>query len=260
MIPTSNSLSVTVLSSRILTALFVIIVFTAQQLTLARTPQSTDAPPAPQQTQDPPKKDPVPTSPVAAAAAKANAPKPHRVFTNDDFSSSSNMPIAPGANRRLKQLNRCNRTCFVEVEKQALGWGYSTAFPKSTTRDMEDRLANHIEELQNDPKWQRLLLEMISAHIDYCLVRRKPTPPDDSSTETPARGELQDQEEQMKNYRPPPGSNFGAAGSAVIAYRFSSNPDPLKASLMVHQYMDEVHRDCPAVLPTANTQDDSDDP
>jgi len=31
---------------------------------------------------------------------------------------------------------------------------------------MDDRLANDIEELQNDPKWQRLLLEMISSHID----------------------------------------------------------------------------------------------
>jgi hypothetical protein len=260
MIPISNSRPVVVLSSRILAAFFLLAVFSAPQRTFARSPQSTDAPPAQQQTPEPAKKDHAPASPVAAAAAQANTPKPHRVFTNDDFSSSSSMPIAPGANRRLKQLNRCNRTCFVEVEKQALGWGYSSAFPRSTARDMEDRLANDIEELQNDPKWQRLLLEMISAHIDSCLLRRKPAPADDSSNETPTRGELQDEEEQMKNYRPPPGSNFNTASSALLAYRFSSNPDPLKASLMVHQYMDELHRDCLAVLPSSNSQDDSDDP
>jgi hypothetical protein len=227
---------------------------------LARIPQSSDAPPAQQQSPDPAKKDPTPTSPVAAAAAKANAAKPHRVFTNDDFSSSSSIPVAPGAHRRLKQLNRCNRTCFAEVEKQALGWGYTTAFPHSTTRDMEDRLANDIEELQSDPKWQRLLLEMISAHIDSCLLRQKTPPPDDGSQHTPTRDELQDEEERMKNYRPLPSSNFNTSSSALLAYRFSSKPDPLRASLMVHQYMDEIHRDCPAVLPTPNSENDSDDP
>ena len=260
MIPTPNSRPVAVPSSCILLAFFVLTLFPVPQNTLARTPQSADAPPAQQQTPDPAKKDPAPISPVATAAAKANAPKPHRVFTNDDFSSSSSIPIAPGANRRLKQLNRCNRTCFVEVEKQALGWGYTTTFPRSTTRDMEDRLANDIEDLQNDTKWQRLLLEMISAHIDSCLLRRKTPPPDTNPQQTPTRDELQDEEERMKNYRPPPGSNFNTASSAVLAYRFSSKPDPLRASLMVHQYMDEIHRDCDAVLPSSNSQDDSDDP
>jgi hypothetical protein len=258
MIPTSNSRTV-VPSNRILAAFFVLAVFSLPQFTFARTPQSTDTPPAQQQTPDPAKKDPAQTSPVAAAA-KANAPKPHRVFTNDDFSSSSSIPIAPGANRRLKQLNRCGHTGFNDVKKQAINFGYLTAFPRSTREEMDDRLANDIEELQNDPKWQRLLLEMISAHIDSCLLRRKTPPPDTDPQQTPTRDELQDEEERMKNYRPPPGSNFNTAGSAVLAYRFSSNPDPLRASLMVHQYMDEIHRDCPAVLPTSNSQDDSDDP
>jgi hypothetical protein len=112
---------------------------------------------------------------------------------------------------------------------------------------MEDRLANDIEELQNDPKWQRLLLEMISAHIDSCSARQKSPPPDDSPPHTPTRAELLDEEERMKNYRPPTSSNVNAAGSAVLSYRFSIRPDPLKASLMVHQYMDELHQDCPVV-------------
>jgi hypothetical protein len=258
MIATSNSRAVAVLSARVLAALVLLTLFSASQRTLARTPQSTDAPPAQQQTSDPAKKDP--GSPVAAAAAKANTPKPHRVFTNDDFSSSSSIPIAPGAHRRLKQLNRCDHTCFNDVKKQALSFGYLTVFPRSTREEMDDRLANDIEELQNDPKWQRLLLEMISAHIDSCLLRRKTPPPDSDSQQTPTRGELQDEEERMKNYRPAPGSNFNTASSALLAYRFSSKPDPLRASLMVHQYMDEIHRDCPAVLPSSNSQDDSDDP
>jgi hypothetical protein len=256
----ANSRAVTVLSSRALVAFFLLVVFGPARSSLARTPQSTDAPPAQQQSPDLAKKDPMPVSPVAAAAVKASAPKSHRVFTNDDFSSSSSMPIAPGAHRRLKQLNRCDHTCFNDVKKQALSFGYLTVFPRSTREEMDNRLANDIEELQSDPQWQRLLLEMISAHIDSCLLRQKAQPPDDSSTETPTRGELQDEEERMKNYRPPPGSNFNTASSAVLAYRFSSKPDPLRASLMVHQYMDEIHRDCPAVLPASHSQEDSDDP
>jgi hypothetical protein len=29
---------------------------------------------------------------------------------------------------------------------------------------------------------------------------------------------------------------------------------------MVHQYMDEIHRDCPTVQSTADSEDDSEDP
>jgi len=170
MIATANSRPAVALSRCFFAAFFLLAVLCVPHRIAARAPQSTDTSPAQPPAQDPAKKDP-PAATPAAAAAKANALKPHRVFTNDDFSSSSSIPIAPGANRRLKQLNRCDRTCFVEVEKQALGWGYTTAFPRSTRQDMEDRLANDIEELQNDPKWQRLLLEMISAHIDSCLLR-----------------------------------------------------------------------------------------
>ena len=258
MIATSNSRTATATSAGLLAPFFLLAAFSAPQCTIARTPQSAEAPPAQPQTQEPAKKDPAAASPVAAAAAKANAPKPHRVFTNDDFSSSSSIPVAPGAHRRLKQLNRCDHTCFNEVKKQALNFGYLTVFPRSTREEMDDRLANDIEELQNDPKWQRLLLEMISSHIDFCLLRQKGPPTDNS--QTPSRDELQDEEERMKNYRPPPGSNYNTAGSALMSYRFNSRPDPLKASLMVHQYLDEAHRDCPAVLPTPNSQDDSDDP
>lgn len=258
MIAASNSRAATVRPARLLASFFLLAFLGTPHDALAHTPQSADAPPTQQQTQDPAKRDPAATTPVAAAAAKASAPKPHRVFTNDDFSSSSTIPVAPGARRRLKQLNRCDHTCFNEVKKQALNFGYLTVFPRSTREEMDDRLANDIEELQNDPKWQRLLLEMISSHIDHCLLRQKGPPADNN--QPPTRDELQDEEERMKNYRPPPGSNYNTAGSALMSYRFNSRPDPLKASLMVHQYMDEAHRDCSAVLPTPNSQDDSDDP
>jgi hypothetical protein len=126
---------------------------------------------------------------------------------------------------------------------------------------MDDRLANDIENLQNDPKWQRLLLEMISARLDACLMRRKDSASqEDPPPRTPTRPELLDEEERMKNYRPSSSRNNNAAGSAVLAYRFSTRPDPLKASLMVHQYMDELRQDCPVAQSTAGSDDDSDDP
>jgi hypothetical protein len=259
MISASNSRAAAVHSARVLASFFLLALLGVPQRALARTPQSSSAPSSQQQpAQDPAKKDSV--SPASSApASRTNVPKPHRVFTNDDLSPSSGIPIAPGARRRLKQLNRCDRTCFREVQKQAMGWGYTTAFPRSTRQEMEDRLANDIEELQNDPKWQRLLLEMISAHIDSCSARQKTPPPDDSPPHTPTRAELLDEEERMKNYRPPTSSNVNAAGSAVLSYRFSIRPDPLKASLMVHQYMDELHQDCPVVPPGAES-DDAEDP
>jgi hypothetical protein len=259
MISASNSCAAAALSSRVLASLFLLALPGAPQRALARAPQSSSAPSAQQQpAQDPAKKDSA-SSASGCPASKTSVPKPHRVFTNDDLSPSSGIPIAPGARRRLKQLNRCDRTCFREVQKQALGWGYTTAFPRSTRQEMEDRLANDIEELQNDPKWQRLLLEMISAHLDSCSARQKTPPSDDSPPHTPTRAELFDEEERMKNYRPPTSSNVNAAGSAVLSYRFSIRPDPLKASLMVHQYMDELHQDCPFAQSTADS-DDAEDP
>jgi hypothetical protein len=260
MIYASNSRPVTVPSGRLLASLFLLAFVSAPHSVLARPPQSTDAPPAKPQTQEPAKKDPAAATPVTAAAAKANSPKPHRVFTNDDLSPSLGIPIAPGARRRLKQLNRCDRTCFVEVEKQALAYGYSSDYPRSQ-KEMEDRLAGYIEDVKNDPKWQRLLLEMISAHIDSCLLRqRNSASPDDSPADTPTRPELLDEEERMKNYRPAPGSNYGAAASAVNSYIYRMSPNRFKNALMVHQLMDEEHRDCPVVLPPAGSEDNSEDP
>jgi hypothetical protein len=257
----ANSRAAVVLSRGFFAAFFVLAVLCIPRLTAARAPQSTDAPPAQQQTQDPAKKDPAAATPVAAAAAKANTPKSHRVFTNDDLSPNSGMPIPPGARRRLKQLNRCDRTCFNDVKKQAISFGYINAFPRSTREEMDDRLANTIEELQNDPKWQRLLLEMISARIDSCLMKRKDSAsPEDSATQTPTRGELLDEEERMKNYRPPPSRNLNSADSAVLSYRNSVRPDPLKASLMVHQYMDELRQSCPVSQSTAASEEDTEDP
>jgi hypothetical protein len=255
MISASNSRAADAPSSRVLASFFLLALLCVPPRALAGTPQSSGAPSAPQQpVQDPAKKDSA-SSASDSPASKTNAPKTHRVFTNDDFSPRSGIPIAPGARRRLKQLNRCDHTCFREVQKQAIGWGYTTAFPRSTRQEMEDRLANDIEELQNDPKWQRLLLEMISAHIDSCSARQKSPPPDDSPPHTPSRAELLDEEERMKNYRPPAAGSYNAAGSAVLSYRFNIRLDPLKASLMVHQYMDEMHLECPIVQSTADSND-----
>jgi hypothetical protein len=258
---TSNSRAVAVLSSRLLAPSLLLAVFCAPQRSFARPPQSTGAPPAQQQTQDPAKKDSVAATPVAAAAAKANVPKPHRIFTNEDLSPNSGMPIPPGAYRRLKQLNRCDRTCFNEVKKQAISYGYINAFPRSTREEMDDRLANTIEEVRNDPKWQHLLLEWISARLDSCLLKRKNSvSPEDSPSEPPTRAELLDEEERMKNYRPPPSRNLNSADSAVLSYRFNMKPDPLRAALMYHEYLDEFHQGCPAVQSNSNSEDDSEDP
>ena len=256
----SNSRVVGDFFGHVLVSLFLIAVVCAPQRLDARAPQSPADPPARQQpaARDPAKNDSAKPAPDAETS-KTKASKPHRVLTNDDLSPSSGVPIAPGARRRLKQLNRCDRTCFNDVKKQALSWGYATAFPRSTREEMDDRLANDIVDLQNDPKWQRLLLEMISAHFDSCTTRQMSPSPDNSPPRTPTRAELLEEEERRKNYRPPPGGNYNSAGSAVLSYRFNTSPDPLKASLMVHQYMDEIHRNCPAVQSTADS-DDSEDP
>jgi hypothetical protein len=261
MISVSNSRVAAVLSNGILASFILLAFLGAPPLSDARPRQSSSAPSAQQQpVQDPAKKESAIPAPDSAAA-KTNPPKPHRVFTNDDLSPSSGLPIPPGAYRRLKQLNRCDRTCFNDVKKQALSFGYITVFPRSTREEMDDRLANDIQELQNDPKWQRLLLEMISARLDNCLMRRKNSASqEDPPSHTPTRPELLDEEERMKNYRPSSSRNNNSAGSAVLAYRFSSRPDPLKASLMVHQYMDELRQECPVAQSTADSDDNSDDP
>jgi hypothetical protein len=257
---------ISILHSRVVTTLLPFLVaagplvfFHAPQHVLAGAAQSTDASRAQQQSSTPAKKDSGGTV-ADAAAAKTDSAKPHRVFTNDDIPSSSNVPVAPGAHRRLKRLNRCDRTCFNEVKKQALSFGYTTVYPRTTREEMDDRLANYIEELHGDPKWQRLLLEMISAHLDSCALRQKSVaPPEETPPHTLTRAEILAEEERNRQPRPGPANSLNAASSAVLAYRFKTNPDPLKASLMVHQYMDELHEDCPPA-PTNAGADDEEDP
>lgn len=245
-----------------LALVFLLIFSCAPKTVNAKSPQSADAPPA----QKPPVQDAAKKDSAGKTSdeptPKANPPKPHRVFTNDDFSSGSNssIPIAPGARRRVKQLNRCDRTCFNEVKKQALGWGYTTAYPRSTREEMDDRLANDIEELHSNPKWQRLLLELVSAHIDSCAMRQKnAAAPNDTPPHTPTRAEILEEEERMKHPSPAPPNNYNSAGSALLAYRFNTRPDPLKASLMVHEYMDELHQDCATAYAPQDSPDDSAD-
>ena len=236
---------------------FLAVFLGAPLLALARAPQSSDAPPPHQQAQDPAKKDS--NAAPAAVPPKTNSPRPRRVFTNDDFSSGSSIPVPPGAHRRLKQLNRCDRVCFNEVKKQAISFGYLTVFPRSTREEMDDRLANDILDLQNDPKWQRLLLEMISSHIESCLARQQDAAtPDDPPPHTPTRPEILEEEKRNGQPRPLPANTFNATSSAVLAYRFKISSDPLKASLMVHQYMDEIHLDCSFYQTGADPSDDPD--
>jgi hypothetical protein len=215
-------------------------IFCAPQSLLARALQSSDAPPAPQQpAPDSGKRDSPAPAQVSNAPKPASA-KPHRVITNDDISTGPSVPVAPGARRRLKQLNRCNRACFLEVEKQALSLGYTTEFPRSTRQEMEDRLAATIEELRNDPKWQQLLLDWISANINNCTqAQNAPRTREEPPSHTPTRREILDEEERARNYRPPPGAD---AINAVQAYRFRPRLGALKVSFTAHQFMDELHQ------------------
>jgi len=85
-------------------------------------------------------------------------------------------------------------------------------------------------------------------------------PPDNAPAHTPTRAELLEEEERTRNPRAVPPNNWNTASSAVLAYRFSIRPDPLKASLMVHYYMDELHQDCPAAQAPSDSEADSEDP
>jgi len=244
---------------RLFLLLFLAMISSWPYRTLGQAPQSPDAPPQQQQpAADPSKMDSPVSAPNSPVAQKPAAAKPHRVFTNDDISSAPAVPVPPGARRRLKQLNRCDRACFVTVEKQALNFGYRG----SSRREMEDRLASYIEGMNSNPKWQQLLLDMISAHINACTSSQHDARrPEDSPNHTPTREEILAEEEAAKNYRPPPPGSYQAATSALMSYRWSSKPDPLKASWMIYQYLDEIKRDCSTIAgPVYNSADDSDDP
>jgi hypothetical protein len=241
---------------------FLTIIFALSLRLFAQTPQSPDAPPSQQQpTSEAAKKDSPPAAPDSGPAQKPAA-KSHRVFTNDDISTGPSIPVAPGARRRLKELNRCDRTCFVAVEKQAINFGYSAAYPRSTRQEMEDRLANDIQEFNNNPKWQQLMLDMISAHINACTSSQQyAQSPENSPSHTPTREEILAEEEAAKNYRPLPPGSYQATSNAVMSYRWNSKPDPLQASWMIYQWMEESKRNCSMIAPpTYSNADDPDDP
>jgi hypothetical protein len=249
---------------RIVCVSFFCAIFIQHENLLAQTQQSPDAPASQQQQQptpEPTKKDSPPAAQDSAPAQKPAA-KSHRVYTNDDISTGPSVPVAPGARRRLKELNRCDRACFIAVEKQAINFGYSTAYPRSTRQEMEDRLANDIQEFNHNPKWQQLMLDMISAHINACTSSQQYTQsPENSPSHTPTREEILAEEEAAKNYRPLPPGSYQATSNAVMSYRWNSKPDPLQASWMIYQWMEESKRDCSMIAPpTYGNADDPDDP
>lgn len=240
---------------------FLYFILSTPQPLFARVPQSPDTPSTPEKpTPAPEKKDSAAPSQFSKSP-KPSAVKPHRVITDEDISTRPSVPVAPGAWRRLKQLNRCDRGCFHDVEKQAISnFGYLTVYPRSTRQEMEDRLAADIEELRNDPKWQQLLLNMISARITYCVSSQEAAQrPENSPSHTPTRQEILEEEERARNYRQPPPGSYQSTSSAAMSYRWSIRPDPLKASFMVHQWMAISGGDCSTVVPSQDLQDSDDE-
>src|SRR5438046_313734 len=132
MISASRSGAATVFSRLTLASFFLLALLGVPPRARALSPQSSGAPSAEQQPAQNPTKKNSANSASDSATSKTNSPKAHRVFTNDDLSPGSDIPIAPGARRRLKQLNRCVRACFNEVKKQAISFGYLTVFPRSS--------------------------------------------------------------------------------------------------------------------------------
>lgn len=181
------------------------------------------------------------------AADKKSAVKPHHVFTNDDLSTHAPMLTDPAAQRRLDELNQCNDKCFDEILTESVRT-FQYPYPRNEREKekMQDALLSTLDDLRGDPEWQKRLAHAVAAKYAYCAAQREYTqrPSDaDGNDRTISHSDLKTKQEEKENANQAGGS-YNAAVSALLDYRWSSKPGPLKAAAMVHQYLSILTEQC----------------
>lgn len=178
---------------------------------------------------------------------KKPAVKPRHIFTNDDLSTHAPPLTDPAAQRRLDELNECNDKCFDQITSDAVRT-FQYPYPRNEREKekMQDALLSTLDDLRGDPEWQKRLAHAVAAKYAYCAARREYVqhPADaDGSDRTVSHADLEAGEYEQKN-ADQAGGSYNAAVSALLDYRWSSKPGPLKAAAMVHQYLSIVTEQC----------------
>jgi hypothetical protein len=187
-------------------------------------------------------------------AGKKPAPRPHRVFTNDDIPSRTPGNSTPEIEARLQQLNLCDRACFAQVFKdsqQAFRQRYNYSYPFSGKDDhaFEDAILGRMASLRGNSEWQTLLRNALIAKDAFCRQssaaqqqsardRRNDRP----VTSADIAAEADAAAAAAKDARPMP--NYNSASSAIIGYKFKIEKDFLLAAIVLYKYFEIVRPGC----------------
>jgi hypothetical protein len=178
---------------------------------------------------------------------KSAAAKPAHVYTNDDFGPEPLRIDDPAAERRFEELNECNRDCFDKILTEAVrNFQYPPPRNEREKESMENTLLATLDDLRNDPRWQKLLRDSVATKYAFCAEWQKKNQAgaDGPRDETPrSRADLAAGKKREAPVARAQGI-YNAATGSLLDYRWSSNPGPMKAAVMVHQYLSVITERC----------------
>jgi hypothetical protein len=105
-------------------------------------------------------------APHAPTVAKP-APRPKRVFTNDDLQGKGSIlfPTQGDIGIDIDQLNYCDRACFEQVRQAA-------RIPAGASSQWKHDLLDGIEKIKADGQWQAMLVDLARMKDKYCQLGR----------------------------------------------------------------------------------------
>jgi hypothetical protein len=182
-----------------------------------------------------------------ASSEKKPVAKPLHVYTNDDLSSHGPRIDDPAAQKRFDELNECNTDCFNKILTEAVRT-FQYPYPRNDRekRLMQEKLLATLDELRSDPEWQKLLRNAVVTKYAFCAEWRKESAAGASAPtdgQIVSRGDVAADEKREHKLSRSNGS-YNAATSALMDYRWSSKPGPMKAAVMVHQFISLATEQC----------------
>jgi hypothetical protein len=182
-----------------------------------------------------------------ASGEKKPAAKPLHVYTNDDLSSHGPRIDDPAAQKRFDDLNECNTDCFNKILTEAVRT-FQYPHPRNDREKnlMQEKLLATLDELRADPQWQRLLRNAVVTKYAFCAEWRKESA---AGANAPTDGQIVSRadvsaDEKRENKLSRSNGSYNAATSALMDYRWSSKPGPMKAAVMVHQFISLATEQC----------------
>ena len=124
-------------------------------------------------------------------------------------------------------------------------YNYPYPFSNKDDRAFEDAILNRMDSLRHNAEWQTLLRNALLAQAASCRSRnayQEKQARERASGQPITARDLAEEEATGKNT--PSNPNYGAATSAIIAYKFKIEKDFLLAAIVLYKYFEIVKTPC----------------